>query len=206
MVTPLIRKSTTMGIFANPSQGKTIFMTFLALMYYKRGYRIFSNYWLSIPHVFIDSLDGVKQIGMYPQSEKKLAVFEDFERWINSRLASTKQNINMGSITMDFGKNNCSLVYTAKRSSIIDLNVRDITNYFVEVEMFLPFRLNTINPDINKRVNALWGDDLEKYWIEINVFDGDLEPLRKHYLMNLDLIAKNYHTQEIVPELKGGLQ
>lgn len=203
MVTPLIRKSTTIGIFANPSQGKTILMTFLALLFWLRGYRVFSNYWLAFPHILIESLEDLKKIGLYPPFEKKVAVMEDFERWINSRLASTKQNINMGAITMDFGKHNCSLIYTAKRSAIIDINVRDISSVFVEVKLILPFKLESPDPELNKFINMLWSDDLEKLWIEIHAFDGDLKPIGPTmYLRNLHVIGKLYHTQEIVPELK----
>lgn len=203
MVTPLLRKSTTIGIFANPSQGKTILMTFLGLLFWLRGYRVFSNYWVAFPHVLIESLEDLKKIGLYPAWEKKVALMEDFERWINSRLASTKQNISMGAVTMDFGKNNCSLIYTAKRSAIIDINVRDISSIFIEVKLILPFKLDSPNPELNKLINALWSDDLEKLWVEIHAFDGDLAPIGPTmYLRSLELWGKLYHTQEIVPELR----
>lgn len=202
MVTPLIRKSQSIGIFALPSMGKTILMTYLGLLYWLMGYRVFSNYWLAFPHHLITTLDDIKNIGLYPKHEKKVFLAEDFERWVNSRLASTTANVTMGSITMDFGKNNCSLVYTAKRSAIIDINIRDITTTFIEVTMILPMRWETPNPEVSKILNKLMEDDLEQLWIKVNAFDCDLQPKGPtKYLWNLDMWGKLYHTQEIVPEL-----
>jgi len=83
-------------------------------------------------------------------------------------------------------------------------NDRDITDEFIEVKMILPFKMKTENKEYNRMINMLWSDDLEKLWVEIHVFDSDLKPRGVQYLTNCAQVGKLYHTQEIVPELKGG--
>ena len=202
MVTPLIRKSNDIGIFANKSKGKTMLMTFLGLLFYLRGAIVFSNYWVKYPHIFIESLRDLDKIKKYPLNTPKVFLAHDFERWVHSRKATSKLNIDISTIILDFGKCNCTLIYDSKRPMAIDISLRDTTDVFIEVDLILPFYPNTGNSELDKKILEIWSNDLEMLMLRIQPFDCNLNPLSPFYLYNLHIWGTLYHTQEFANEIQ----
>jgi len=201
-MTEIKRKSIDIGIFGNKSYGKTLTMTALAFFYWLNGYIIFSNYLVGFPHVLIDEILGLKRVGEYSQDIKKLLIMEDFERWVHSRNAATKTNIDVNTICMDNGKNNASLIYTSKRPMAIDIGLRDTTDYFIETKMIMPFKPNTGNKKLDDIIISIWAEKFEMLWVKISAFDSSSKPLPVQYLTNLPFWGGLYNTQEKVPDIK----
>jgi hypothetical protein len=202
MYIPLKRKGIDICISGNKSYGKTLTMTALGVQFFLLGYKVFSNYHLEIPHIRIDDIDGFKLLSKYPQSMKKIVLLEDFEVWLHSRNASKDTNLEIGQIIINNGKNNASTIYAIKRAMAIDIGLRDTTDFFIECRLVLPLKVKTGNSEFNDFLFDLWSNDFSKLWVELSVFDSNLNSFPKMYLKNLPFWGSLYNTQEIVKELK----
>lgn len=203
MVTPILRKSNDIGFFGNKSQGKTLTLAFLGFIHWLyTDTLIFSNFPLRYPHILIESIDDIKRIREYPQQTPKLFLASDFERWFNSRKSMTKTNLDIGTITMDLGKCNCSLYYDSKRPAIIDIGLRDTSDYIAELRLIMPFQPNTGDHEIDDAIIQAWSNDLEKCWIQITLYDGNLNYQKDIYLRNLHLWGRLYNTMGFTQELQ----
>lgn len=199
---PLKRKSFDILLVGNKSYGKTLTMTAIGEQAKNQNYIVFSNYPLAYPHILIDTLRGFDLIGQYPQNQKKIILMEDFEKWVHSRNAQEKQNLDIVTICADNGKNNASLVSTTKRPMAIDISVRDTTDIVIEASLIMPYLLNTGHPELDTAIMKFWATDFSKLFVKLKCFDSNLNYLGTKYLTDLVRIGQLYDTQGIITTLK----
>ena len=186
--TRLKRSCFTIGFFGNKGEGKTFVMALLGLIFKQQGFIIFSNINLSYNHVRINNIKDFNKIYDYDINTNKLFIGDDFERNFNSRLFRSDLNVALNEILIDWGKINCSCLYSSKRNQIIDIGLRDTTDQFWYISKKLMYHSDYFN--IN--------DYLDFYQIIIQRFDCNLNPLSTFSLSNLPLYKNLYETQEIV--------
>jgi len=118
------------AIVGGIGSGKTLFLTFLANMYYSSDYDIYSNY--EIKHIPMQNIDRVKD---FLKIESEKSFFAVDEAWLSAdsrqsqrnRLFSTqflqsrKKHIDIGLTTQDFGQ--------------IDVRIRNVTQMVFEPEI-----------------------------------------------------------------------
>lgn len=198
----LIRRSFDLGIFGKKNEGKGLVMSTLGcLQHYYNGAIVFSNYKLNYPHVFLRSVDDIRLIYKYPKHIRKIALFDDFERSVLSRLSHSKLNITISDLLLDFGKINCSIYVDLKRSMALDLSIRESLNQFWFVSRRLSYK--SCDPDVNEIMNKY----LNFQNIYVCRYDEDLNELNSITFNNLHLLGCLYNTQEIISGLtpfKGG--
>lgn len=199
---PLKRKSFDVLLVGNKSYGKTLTMTAIGETAQKTGYLVFSNYPLTYPHILIDTLRGFDLIGQYPQNLKKIVLMEDFEKWVHSRNAQEKQNLDIVTICADFGKNNTSLCSTTKRPMAIDISLRDTTDIVIEANMIMPYVVNTGFPELDQAIMNFWATDFSKLFVQLRCFDPNLKYLGTKYLVDCVRVGQLYDTQNIISVLK----
>jgi len=169
------RGSIDILLFGKKNQGKTLIQTMFGYLLFKKGYEIFTNYNVNFPHTRIKTLQDLKNITELPYYKKKVFLGDDFERWINARL--TRKNIDINSITLDFGKSNCTTIVNCKRLLNIDIIYRMGVSYFIDVKLIKKFE------PINNLEKRMINNYLNYYMIQLDIYDyyGDLV---KTYIIN----------------------
>ena len=192
----LKRQSYDIGLFGKKSTGKTLILSFLGYLKYKQGATIYSNYPLNIPHKYINTLQDLNEI--YKENPNKVKIFlgDDFERCFNSRNTRGQINKELNDILLDWGKINCSLYYTAKRSMAIDIGLRDSTSEFWFPELKQGYKSE--NPNINKQLK----DYLNFLYINITRFDENLDTLPSIRVFRLQNIVPIFDTQTIITPIR----
>ena len=180
------RQSYDIGIFGKKGCGKTILLSFIGFLKKKQGFIVFSNYPLKYNHIIINDLKDFNKIYEYDKNVQKVFLGDDFEKWFHSRLSKSKLNVEINDILLDWGKMNCSLIYTAKRSMAIDIGLRDST-----CEFWFP----ELKPIIN---NNILYDYLNFLKIIITRYDENLESLPQITIKGLQYLSQLYDTQQIV--------
>jgi hypothetical protein len=193
----LIRTSYDIGIFGKKSAGKTILMSYLGYLHYKiYGSLIFSNYHVNYPHIRIRSIEDLNHIYDYNIRLPKVFLGDDCERWFNSRTSLRKINKELNEILLDWGKINCSLIYTAKRIMAMDIALRDGTCEFVFPELMLKW----VSDDDD--LNSLMVGYLNFLKLRCIRFNDDFEVLPDIEYYDLVGMSKLYNTVEKVDKIE----
>jgi hypothetical protein len=189
------RTSQDIGIFAKKNRGKTLTLSILAYLDQLNGTKIYSNYHLNFEHTYIDSIDKLDKIKQDKNSKKRF-IGDDFERWFHSRKATSKSNLELNDILLDWGKIKCSCSYSAKRLMAIDLGLRDSTDEFwnIILEQYITHKDPKINRLMAKYINFLR--------IKIEKYDSDGNLIQTVYIKNLQNWIKLFDTTEIIKDLK----
>lgn len=171
-------------------------MTYFGVQAYLNGYDIFANYHLKgIPYVFIDCMDDLSKPIELDHGQRKVFLCDDIEYWFNSRMYKSDINREISKITLLYGKVSCSTIWSAKRGMALDNSLREITDYFCEVDLELAFR------SCDKRVD----DDLHRWLnylrIVVPVLDNCGNLVDMKYLYNLDVWARFYDTREFIRDI-----
>ena len=90
--TRLWRSTYDIGIFGKKGSGKTMYMSYLGFCAQQEGYTIYSNYSLNYPHIRIRTMEDFNLIFKEDPVQKKILLLDDGERWLNSRVSSSKIN------------------------------------------------------------------------------------------------------------------
>jgi len=172
-------------------------MTYLGYLNYKLfDAVVFSNYWVNFPHVLVDNVEDLKYIYEYPILRRKVFLGDDFERWFNSRTSLTKINKELTEILLDWGKINCSLIYTVKRLMAIDLSLRSGTCEYAFPQLEVRYRSD------NDKLNKTMKNYLDFLQLRVIRFDEDYNELPDLIIYNLKDVSKLYHTIEKVDPIK----
>jgi len=114
-------------IMGDLGSGKTLFMTFLGHLLYKKGYPIMANYHLGFPYKPID----FKQV----QELTKCAILVDeMHVFMDSRRSLKKFNQEFSYFILQTRKRNIILIYTTQFHSSVDLRLRRIVDYIIMAE------------------------------------------------------------------------
>ena len=173
-------------------------MILIGFLRFKQGYMIFSNMDnIKFPYTYCGSVDDLKEITKLDKSIKKMFLGDDFERWYNGRRASSKLNLDLNSITLDFGKCNCSLLYTCKYFSIMDMALKMTTSEFWNIDLVC------YKYPVNESIDLLeWADHLENLAIQIKGINSSGEELRDRYVIRLHKWVSLYDTLGTVKNVK----
>lgn len=195
--TRIIRNSYDIGIFGKKSAGKTLYMSYLGYLNYKLFDSIvFSNYWVNFPHVFVDNIEDLNKIYDYPIEKRKVFLGDDFERWFNSRTSMQKINKELTEILLDWGKINCSLIYTVKRLFAIDISLRAGTCEYCFPQLEVKYSSDSVE------LNGIMSNYLDFLQLRVIRYDEDYNELPDLLVSNLVDIGRLYRTTEQVTKIK----
>lgn len=119
------------AIVGGIGNGKTLFLTYLAMLHYKTGYKIVSNYHLNIPNFPIKILEDIEKI-LKEYGKKIFYMFAFDEGWIyiDSRLSQTKKNVVWTRFMNQTRKVGFDVFITSQHIGQIDVRVRDVMDRF----------------------------------------------------------------------------
>lgn len=140
----------------------------------------------------------LNKIYNYDVNTKKIFLGDDFERWFSSKTAKSKINKELNDILLDWGKINCSIYYTAKRSMAILIDLRENTSEFWFPELYLTYESK------DEKIN----NQLKNYlnFLEINVtrYDENIEELPSLTFTNLQNYVYLFDTTTQVQPIQEG--
>lgn len=170
----------------------TILNMFLFLNYKYNKCTILANYHPNFPHIYCDSIDDyIEKVRDTPG--KKMFGGDDFERIFNNRMSSSRLNLSLNDILLDWRKHNCSLIWTSKRDNV-DIGLREGTSEFWFPTPTLQQQYTQYNEEIR--------NILKKYsnFIQINIerYDENLDELPTIKVKNIRNALKLFETTEII--------
>lgn len=118
--------------------GKTLFTTLLGYGYYKKGWDVYSNFWLKFPHIRIESFSQL--IGLHPTNS--VLLFDEFHIWTDSRESASKKNKVIGWYVSNTGKDHVHLIFNSHRLDQVDKRIRRLT----DMECYVSWLGNLANP------------------------------------------------------------
>jgi len=166
--------------------GKTLSMVKEAYIYYKQGYTILSNMWLSFPHTPINS----KYLMDFAKNKKQIynsvILIDEFHVFMDSRRSIGKKNL-LGSLFLTQSrKQRVKVLGSTQHRHQIDKRVRDNATMFIDCEtnevpitykgnnlMLVTNRINT-RDRYEKRV-FIGNDYFNLYDTEQTIFEEDEE-------------------------------
>ena len=127
-----VEKERKMGIMAfvgDLGAGKTLSMTWAGAKKYAEWLknnekkRIFSNYTLSLPHKFIDSVEDMDKI------RDGIFLADELWKWLDARETARKRNKIVNNLLLVSRKRRYHVYYTTQSMRQTDVRLRNITNY-----------------------------------------------------------------------------
>ena len=117
------------GFFGDLGSGKTLTMTKYAEAFYRAGYKIYSNYWLSFPHTLVnrDFLEHAVERNEDITGDKILFCLDEFDMYIDSRKSMTKGNVIIGYFIKQIRKKNIKIMYATQMENNVDRRLRGLT-------------------------------------------------------------------------------
>ena len=183
------------GLFGRKGIGKTTVLSLIGFINFLNNADVYSSYHLNFPHILIKDFNDFEKIRF--DGKKKVFLGDDFEGWFHKRNFSKALNKDMNEILLNWGKKNCSLIYSCKNLDV-DKAIRDNTTEFWNIIL----KQKYYHPD--KKKNDILKSYLNFLYIEIERYDLYFERLPSIYIYNLDLITQLFSTKEIVKKLKDG--
>lgn len=160
-------------------EGKTMFLTCLAVLARTLGKDVYSNYSLNLNHSQLESLDDMDLV------RDGLLLLDEFWYTIDSRSANTKEN-KFGSVVLSKSrKRNLHICFSEQGFDLVDRRYRDRTRL-----IFLPELDNAKNPKFLKI--SLWKRD--KF--------GEFRKSKKVMVFNLRNILTKFDTNEELMPLR----
>ena len=134
-------------IVGSMGNGKTLTMTYLGLLLYQTGNKIYSNYPVKYPHTPILNPDDIKKI--------KNGVFlgDELWSWLDARESHKSKNKFVSSILLKSRKKGYDIFHTAQFRSQPDKRLREHTDFFVIPEY------NPSNHTCKAKFHQYYGND-----------------------------------------------
>jgi hypothetical protein len=155
------------AVVGQPGSGKTLFMAWMAYKKWGTGSKLYSNFALRIPiHSLLGSvmsLTETKSISRRIVSRHDLnsafggwLFMDELPLWLDSRSSSSEKNTYVNGVLQKHRKRDLSMVYSAQDFNMIDVRLRDNTNYVIvpSIEYMLDGKRYVIKQDFFNPVDA----------------------------------------------------
>lgn len=110
------------------NSGKTLAMTYFLYLYYKRGYKIYSNYNLSFQHEKINKDTLIKFASSDIQFNKCIIAIDEIHVYFDSRSFSSKANKIFSYLVLQSSKRDVHIFGTTQEFMNIELRLRSNCN------------------------------------------------------------------------------
>jgi len=162
------------GICGNLGAGKTLTLTFFGwYLHTQLGAPLYTNYWVSMPHKTISTLDAIDTItgGVF--------LGDELWSWMDSRGFGTQKNMQIAKILLKSRKRGIDIFYTTQHFKQMDARVRRITDILCFPEMS------------------------KSGCCTVHFFNYFMERVRKPLIFKSAYFFDKYNTEEEVEDIKG---
>lgn len=130
-----------LGFLGQPRSGKTLLMTAWLKKFYKAGYKVISNYYLSFPFepFSIEVIDAMvnddtfnlkyNNLSDYYKANKIVIAIDEIASQMDSRTAMRKENVLLSYMLMQAGKRDITVMWTAQLPHSVDKRLKDLTEF-----------------------------------------------------------------------------
>lgn len=191
------------GVRGNLGNGKTATLAWLAHHYYRKGYKIHSNFWLEdIDFNYVTCIEDIEKI------RSGYVFFDELWTWIDSR-GSGFNDINqiVTGILHKSRKRGYSIFYESKLIHMTDRRIRELTDYVLEPEIFISINgcLEKIDQDMLEPIDMT--PFLPVSWVVVGKYEfvGDnLKLIDDNIQFPLSEVVYTYNTSEEISGLGQG--
>lgn len=105
------------GLLGRQDSGKTLMLSLKAHEYYKKGFKVFSNYHLKFPYEYV-SFEDVENDIKNEESKYKGGIFcvDEIGTWLDSRTSMSKKSRVVSYFITQVRKRNLVFAYTTQFS------------------------------------------------------------------------------------------
>jgi len=129
----LARVSNTICFYGGKGSGKSLAMAYFGYKAHKLfGIPIYANMPLTVDYTHVDTF------ATFTGMNNCIFIGDDFELWANSRLYFSKKSKTLMEIILNLGKRRVApFMWSCKRPMNCDVQLRDVTDIWIECKMFL---------------------------------------------------------------------
>lgn len=120
------------GMIGRMGSGKTLSLVRYAYMYYRQGYKIYSNITLEFPHTKIGLQDLIDYANANIYLDKSIVILDEAHVFLDSRASASKKNRIISFFIVLTRKMGCNLFYTTQRYHQIDKRLRDNSDIVIQ--------------------------------------------------------------------------
>jgi len=139
-------------VFGQLGSGKSLFATMFA--YFSHYNKIIANYKLNISNKEI--LPFSQDLVLDPNLSDALIIIDEAYIEIDSRTASSKENLLLSWVTFQSRKKNCDIIYCVQLFKTIDKRIRSLIHYYVFCQNFDNYFRYTILDEQLVPINQLF--------------------------------------------------
>lgn len=198
------------AVVGPPGSGKTVFMTYSALTFYNKDYRIYSNFNIYNPITKDPLSKRIVTTNDLDRARNGRLEIDEIAAWLDSRFSMSDQNAFVNSVLQKNRKRDLSLEWSAQDFWMTDIRLRVNTDYVVVPEIyylvndqefkikqsyFNPVNLKLLLPyaHIRAKMFSGWKYQNEKYLSDRDVMET--------FEFKITPISGCYDTSEEVKEL-----
>lgn len=186
-----------------PGAGKTSFLTAFLYILHKRGYKIYSNYHLKFDYTSIYEIESFLDIPF----GKSIVAGDELWRELDARNSNSIVNRLLSDEVMQLRKRECHFIDTKQINRLMDVRVREITNYKIEPEIVLWYEEKPVLSKVkitNVRTNKSHNTYFKLYYdgkYMCDMYDtreliGKRENISSDKEVNLKELAQKYRNTE----------
>lgn len=190
------------GIFlGTQNSGKTLAMTYYAKEYFKKGYKIYSNYNLKFKHEKLKISDIIDYVKERKQFNKAIFLIDEIYLFLDSRNFGSKKQKIMSYLLLQTSKRDIHLFGTAQMFNTVEKRFRENCNFMAFCSRVSYVANNNYRP-IND-TNRFLVDSDKLYIKMVFMIKRSIESLQEYYdRKTYYLKAKNmfnvYDTRELI--------
>lgn len=187
------------GIFlGEQNSGKTLSMTYFAYTYFKRGYKIYSNYNLNFPHEKISKKLIVDYVKQKEQLDKSIFLIDEIYLFLDSRSFGNATSKILSYFLLQTSKRGVNLFGTAQYFNTVDKRFRENCNFMVFCSRVLKRNDNFYDLKTNDRI--IIGDIYIKLaFMKKNLIEGIISKYNtKIFFLYAKPIYNLYNTKELL--------
>lgn len=184
------------GIIGDCGCGKTLLMTMMLHGKSQKKSAIFANYGLTFPFTKLTD-DFFKDYSALPIFDCAVGM-DEISVYYSSRGAMCKRNKHMSKFIVQTRKRNVNLYYTAQQASLVDVRIRNNTDYYIYPKMFIRDKKGKIlNKSPTYRYKEDSGHELFIIVETVKKADGPAKAVRR-VLRHVERQIEMYDTYQII--------
>jgi len=173
-----------MTITGDFGAGKTLYLTYLGLKFYQDGLTIYSNY--DLYGIDYEKITFKDLADMPSWLTNGVILLDEGHIGMDAYNFLQKKVQNISTFITQIRKNNLILAITTQRFNTLAKRVRELINYYIEIE-------KVIVEDENENLKEMKG------WVKVKVFDiTDKMILVKKSIHDLTSVFPYYNTNEVI--------
>ena len=161
-------------------------MTWEGFQYFRRGFKVYSNYGLKFPHTLLTKKVFDEMIKNKEQLQNAVLLLDEMHVWIDSRSSMKQKNKGITYFILQTRKRNVRLLYSTQHLHQVDKRLRDSTDVIVFCR------------NLSNKTSTVKSADAPTYILLESVFQWREEMTPKKRILYANPVYPLYDTTEMI--------